>query len=215
MASPAPVTFYHSPQSRSVSVLILFEELGVPYNLEIIDMRGGQNLEADYLKVNPMGKVPALVHNGVLVTEQVAIFIYLADLYPAAKLTPALDDPARGAYLRWLAFYGSSFEPAVIDKALKREPGPRGMVPYGTFDNVMDTLSQQLKTHAYIAGEQFTAADILWGTALKWIVNFGLVEPTPEIKAYLDKIQARDAVKRAVAKDETYHQALPSTQADA
>lgn len=207
------LTFYHSPQSRSVGILILLEELGVEYNLKVIDMRGGENLKEDYLKVNPMGKVPAIVYKGTLVTEQVAIYIFLADLFQEKGFAPQLDDPVRGAFLRWMAFYGSSFEPAIIDLALKREPGPRGMSPYGTAEDVMKTLKTQLQTNTYITGETFTAADILWGTALKWIVGFGLVPPSEEIQSYLERVGSREGVKRALAKDAELNAELPSTKA--
>ena len=113
-----------------------------------------------------MGKVPAILHRGELVTEQVAIFIYLADLFPQAGLAPALDDRLRGPYLRWMAYYGSSFEPAVVDRALKREPGPLNMVPYGDYDTMLKTVTDQLAKGPYLLGERMTAADVLWGTAL-------------------------------------------------
>lgn len=212
MAATDPVTFYHTPQSRSTGILILLEEMGVDYNIEIVDMRSGKNLEEAYLKVNPMGKVPAVVHNGALVTEQVALYTFLPDLYPETKLSPALDDPMRGHFLRWIAFYGSCFEPAVVDKSLEREPGPRNIMPYGTYEGVVNILSDQLKANPYIAGDRFTAADVLWGTALQWITGFGMLEATPEIKAYLKRVGSRDAVKRAMEKDNAYNAELPSSK---
>ena len=123
------ITFFHSPNTRSSGVRILLEELGALYELRPINMKAGEQRKPAYLAVNPMGNVPAILHRGSLVTEQVAIFIYLADLFPQAKLAPALDDPRRGPYLRWLVYYGSCFEPAVVDRAMKREPGALAMVP--------------------------------------------------------------------------------------
>src|SRR5438067_5240233 len=116
------ITLFHAPHSRSGAARILLEELGAPYTLEVVNLKNTR--AAPYLEINPMGKVPALLHGDALVTEQPAILTYLADLYPQAGLAPGLDDPQRGPYLRWMAFYGSSFEPAVIDLALKREPAP-------------------------------------------------------------------------------------------
>ena len=124
MAADRKVTLYHSPQSRSVGALVLLEELGADYVLHTLDFAKGEQRHADYVHVNPMGKVPAIVHDGALVTEQGAVYAYLADLYPEAGITPAIGDALRGPYLRWLFFYGSSFEPALIDRSMKRDPAP-------------------------------------------------------------------------------------------
>jgi glutathione S-transferase len=161
----------------------------------VLDMKAGQQREAKYLALNPMGKVPAILHGDVLVTEQVAIGIYLADLFPEAGITPAIGDALRGPYLRWYAFYGSAFEPALIDKALKREPGPVAMLPYGTVESTVQTVVQQLGKGPWMLGERFTAVDVLWGTALSWMTGFGLVESVGPVKAYVERWNARPAVK--------------------
>jgi glutathione S-transferase len=129
------------------------------------------------------------------------VFIYLADLFAEAGLAPAVDDSLRAPYLRWLVFYGSSFEPALVDKAQKREPAPKTMSPYGDYDTMLGTLTQQLANGPYLLGTKFTAADVLWGTALTWTVKFGLVPELPVIKSYIDRVNARPAVIRARAKD--------------
>ena len=98
------LTLYHAPNTRSTGTLILLEELGVPYRLEIVNLKTGAQHEPAYLAVNPMGKVPALKHGDALVTEQVAVYLYLADLFPKAKLAPAIDDPLRGPYLLGMRF---------------------------------------------------------------------------------------------------------------
>src|ERR1041385_3280147 len=162
------ITFFHSPNTRSSGVRILLEELGAPYQLRAVNMMADEQRQPAYLAINPMGKVPAILHRGSLVTEQVAIFIYLADLFPGAKLAPAIDDPQRGPYLRWLVYYAAAFEPAVVDYAMKREPAPPAMSPYGDYDTMLKTLTDQLARGPYILGERFSAADILWGTALTW-----------------------------------------------
>ncbi|WP_369980868.1 glutathione S-transferase family protein [Xanthomonas bundabergensis] len=195
------VTLYHNPKSRSKGVLILLEELGADYALERIDFASGAQLAPAYLAINPMGKVPAIVHAGAVVTEQVAIYQYLADLYPEAGLAPPMGDPRRGPYLRWLAFYGSAFEPAVIDRALKREAPPRGMSPYADCDTVMGVVDDQLARGDYLLGERCTAADVLWGSALGWMVGFGLMDPPAPTRAYLERMAARPAVQRAQAID--------------
>ncbi len=196
-----PVTLFHSPNTRSAGALILLEELGCPYELHVLDMKRGEQREAAYLAVNPMGKVPAVLHGDALVTEQGAVFMYLADLFPEAGLAPAIGDPLRGPYLRWLVYYGSSFEPALIDRAMKREPAGPSMCPYGDYDTMLKTLTDQLAKGPYLLGERFSAADVLWGTALTWTTKFKLVPELPVITDYMARVNARPAVARARQKD--------------
>ena len=195
------VTLHHSPNTRSTGALILLEELGAPYQLHLLNMKAGEQREPAYLAINPMGKVPAVTHGDALVTEQVAVFLYLADLFPQAGLAPALGDPQRGPYLRWMAFYGSCFEPALIDKAQKHVPAAPSMSPYSDYDTMLKTLTDQLGKGSYLLGDRFSAADVLWGTALRWTTMFGLVPELPVIKAYIERVNARPAVARARAKD--------------
>jgi glutathione S-transferase len=195
------LTLYHSPNTRSSGALLLLEELGADYDLHVLNMKAGEQRQPEYLAVNPLGKVPAIRHGEALVTEQGAIFIYLADLFPKAGLAPALDDPLRGPYLRWLVFYGSSFEPAVVDFALKREPGAPGMSPYFDYETVIDTVAAQLRQGPYLLGEKLTAADILWGMALSWTTMFKVVPERPEIMEYIARIRARPALARVQAID--------------
>ncbi|MDB5854243.1 MAG: gstA1 [Herminiimonas sp.] len=187
------VTLFHSPNTRSTGTRILLEELGADYELHVLNMKAGEHRKPAYLAINPMGKVPAILHGDALVTEQPAIFLYLADLYPEAGLAPAIGDPLRGPYLRWMVFYGSCFEPAVVDRAMKREPAPASTAPYGDYDTMLSTLTQQLAKGPYLLGERFTALDVLWGTALRWTVGFKLVPELPEIMAYVERINARPA----------------------
>ena len=205
------VTLFHCPHTRSSGVLTLLEELGADYALHVMNMQAGENRKAAYLAINPMGKVPALKHGDALITEQVAVYIYLGDLYADTGLAPQPGDPLRGPYLRWLAFYGSCFEPALVDRAQKREPSPPSMCPYGDYDTTLKTITDQLAAGDYLLGARFTAADVLWGSALDWTTQFGLVPSTPVIKAYIDRVNARPAVLRAQAKDA----ALAAAQSDA
>ena len=198
--SQPELTLFHSPNTRSTGALTLLEELGVPYRLHTLNMKAGEQREPAYLAINPMGKVPAIRYGDALVTEQVAVFIFLADLFPQAKLAPALTDPLRGPYLRWMAFYGSCFEPALVDRSQQRET-PRAMCPYGDYDTTIGTLLGQLENGPYLLGDIFTAADVLWGTALTWTTMFKLVEATPVVQAYIDRVNARPAVARARATD--------------
>jgi glutathione S-transferase len=198
---PDAITFFHAPNTRSTGVAILLEELGAQYQTHIVNMTAGEQRQPAYLAINPMGKVPAIRHGDALVTEQAAIFIYLADLFPAAGLAPVINDPLRGPYLRWLTYYGSCLEPAVIDHFLKREPGPPRMMPYGDYDTVLRTVTDQLRPGPYLLGDTFTAADILWGTALKWMTGFKVVPELPEIVAYVERVCARPEFARVSARD--------------
>jgi glutathione S-transferase len=195
------VTFFHAPNSRSGGARALLEELGMPFDMHALNFKKGEQRQPEYLAVNPMGKVPAIRHGEALITEQPAVFMYLADLYPEAKLAPPIGDPLRGPYLRWLVFYGSCFEPALIDKSMQREPAAPSTCPYGDFDTMLKTLTDQLEQGPYMLGDTFSAADVLWGTALNWTTMFKLVPELPVIRAYIDRVLARPAMQRAAAAD--------------
>lgn len=195
------VTLFHAPNTRSAGVRVLLEELGADYALQSVNFKKHEQRDAPYLAVNPMGKVPAIVHGDALVTEQPAIYLFLADLYAERGLAPAPDHPLRGPYLRWMVFYGSSFEPALVDRALKREPAPPSLCPYGDYDTMLATLTSQLRKGPYLLGEQFSAADVLWGTALGWTTAFKLVPDLPEIMAYVQRIKERPAARQAAELD--------------
>ena len=195
------ITLYHSPNSRSAGVLTLLTELDAPFELRVINMKAGEQRQAAYLAINPMGKVPAVKHGHAIITEQVAIYLYLADLFLEAGLAPALSDPLRGPYLRWLVFYAASFEPAIVDRALKRDPAPPTMCPYGDCDTMLKTLVDQLAKGPYILGERFCAADVLWGTALTWTTAWKLVPEQPEISAYVRRWSTRPSVAKVKAID--------------
>lgn len=194
------ITFHYAPQSRAFGTRVLLEELGVPYDLHVLDIRTGEQLKPDYLAVNPMGKVPAISHRGVVVTEQAAIALYLGDLFSEAGMAPAIDDPRRGAYLRWMVFYGSSFEPALVDHALKRPPLPRNNAPYADYETVVSIVNEQVRRASpFWLGEQFSVADVLWGSALLWVTSFGIFEKTPDIAAYIERVTSRPAFRKAQA----------------
>ncbi len=194
------ITFHYAPQSRAFAIRVLLEELGVPYDLHVVDIRAGDQMKPDYLFVNPMGKVPAISHRGAVVTEQAAVALYLGDLFPEAGLTPAIDDPRRAPYLRWMVFYGSSFEPALVDHAMKRPPLPRFIAPYADHATVVAVVNGQVERCApFWLGERFSVADVLWGTALAWVTGFGIFEKTPEVAAYIERVTRRPAFLKAQA----------------
>lgn len=201
MTTLGTITLFHSPQTRSSGTLTLLEELGAPYELHLLNMKAGEQRQAAYLAVNPLGKVPALRHGDALITEQVAIFLYLAELFPDAGLAPAVGDALRGPYLRWMVYYAACFEPALVDRALQREPGPLAMSPYGTFDTMLETIVGQLGKGPYLLGETLSAADILWGTALNWSTMFKLVPESPVLMDYVKRMTTRPSFAKVAAMD--------------
>lgn len=201
MTAPPRITFFHAPQTRSGATRALFEELGVEYDMHVLSLKAGDTRKPDYLAVNPMGKVPAIRHGDALITEQPAVMMYLADLYPETKLAPPIGDPLRGPYLRWMVFYGSCFEPAVIDKSMQRDPAPPATSPYGDFETMLGTLTDQLDRGPFLLGETFSAADVLYGIALDWMTQFKLVPELPAIRAYIKRVTSRPAMQRAAAAD--------------
>lgn len=201
MNPSSDLVFFHNPHSRAAMTRALLEELGVAFEQHVLDFRKSEQLAPGYLALNPMGKVPAIRHKGTMVTETVAIFIYLADVFPQARLAPALDDPQRGTYLRWLVFYAACFEPAIGDRAMKRDPAPRAQSPYADFDTTLNAITQALQPGPWLLGERFSAADVLWGNALRWVTGFGMVEATPVIADYIARVVARPAEQRAMKAD--------------
>jgi glutathione S-transferase len=165
----ADLTLYHASPSRSSVVLWMLEELGQPYDLKLLSLKQGDNLKPDYLAINPMGKVPALKHGDTVITEAAAICTYLADEFPQARLNIPIGAPGRGVYLKWLFFGPSCIEPAVIDRAAPRkEVARRGMLGYGDFDTVMNVAAQAVAKGPWLMGEQFTAADVIIGSNIRF-----------------------------------------------
>lgn len=212
-AATPTLVHYHAPNTRSSTIRWLLEELGAPHEQHVVDFERNEQREPAYLAVNPMGKVPAIRHNGVLVTELGAICTYLADAFPAAGLAPPIGDPDRGPYLRWMFFYGNCVEPAIVDKALKREPGRPSMMPYGDFETTVETLAVALRPGPFLLGSRFTAADVLMGSGVTWTTMFGLLPKLPEFDAYIAAVTARPANQRATAADQKLAEALKSRPA--
>jgi glutathione S-transferase len=148
-----------------------------------------------------MGKVPAIVHGDTVITETAAIALYLADIFHDAGLAPIVGDPARGTYLRWMIFNQAAVEPAVTDLALKREPGSPAMMSYGTYDATIDALSGALAKGPYVLGDTFSAADIIIGSGVRWMLMFKLLPERQEFTSYAERLLARPALQRALATD--------------
>lgn len=192
------IVFYHNPKSRAQMVHWMLEELGgVPYRTVLIDMEKQEHKTPEFLAINPMGKLPTLVHDGIVITETAAIITYLADTFPQAGLAPLPGDPRRGTYLRWLFFGAGCFEPALIDTVFQRPPVERkGALGYGSYEDTINALKKMLAPGPYILGEQFSAADVYVGSGLSWGAKFGapgLDEPI--FKNYIARITSRLAYK--------------------
>lgn len=195
------VTLHYMPQTRALGARIILEVLNAPYDLHVLNGKAGENRRDDYLEVNPLGKVPAIVHRGSVITEQIAIAIYLGDFFKEAGLAPAIDDPDRGTYLRWLVYYAACFEPALLDKASGNDPGPLTRSVYGSYDLMIDTLEGALSKGPYILGDRMSLADIHWGAALHWTLLFGLVPERPVFTDFRDRITALPAFRKVYDED--------------
>ena len=197
------LVFYTHPMSRGRIARWMLEEVGQPYRTELMDF--ATTLKSpDYLVINPMGKVPAIKHGDVVVTECAAICAYLADAFPAAGLAPAVGDPARGAYYRWLFFAAGPVEAATTNKSLGVEvpPGREMMAGYGNFDMTMDVLEKAVSQSDYVVGDRFTAADVYVGSQIGLGLRFGLMEKRPAFERYWQRISARPAAMRAAQIDD-------------
>jgi glutathione S-transferase len=197
------VTFWFNPMSRARIVRWMLEEIGRPY--EAVLMEYGPPMKgADYLAVNPMGKVPAIRHGRALVTEAGAICAYLADAFPEAGLAPAPGDPARGAYYRWMFFAAGPVEAATTDRSLGLEvpEDRRGQVGYGSYDTMMAGLDHAVSETGYVAGERFSAADVYVGSHLAFGMMFGAIERRPHFERYVERVTSRPAAVRARAIDD-------------
>ncbi|MFA5955341.1 glutathione S-transferase family protein [Hyphomicrobium sp.] len=201
---PPKLIHYHAPNTRSFTIRWLFEELGSPpHELKILDMKKGEHKTPAFLAVNPMGKVPTVTADGTPVTEVGAITIFLADLFPEANLAPEVSDPARGTYLRWIVFNHAAIEPAVMDKARNTPSGlPSSALCYGSYDDTVSALASAVEHGPYILGERFSAADVVIGSAVRYLTMFKLLPAKPEFSSYLERMTSRAAFKSALAKDE-------------
>lgn len=191
------LVFYTNPMSRGRIVRWMLEEVGQPYRTELLEyaaMKGDA-----YRAINPMGKVPALRHGDVVVTETAAICAYLADAFPQAGLAPAATDKLRGPYYRWLFFAAGPAEAAITNKMLGVEPPPerRATVGYGSLAAVLDALELAVTDREYIVGDRFTAADVYVGSHIAYGLQFGSFDRRPAFVRYAERIAQRPAAVRA------------------
>lgn len=195
------LVFYTNPMSRGRIVRWMLEETGAPYEQVLLEYEHSMKA-ADYLAINPMGKVPAIVHKGKVVTECAAICAYLADVFPKAGLAPAVGN--RADYYRWMFFAAGPVEAAFSNKAAGWEPTPdrEKMFGYGTFERAVDTLAGAVNGRTFVAGEQFSAADVYVGSMIDFMLQFKLLAPRPAFDDYVGPLRERPAYKRAAKIDD-------------
>jgi glutathione S-transferase len=199
MASGEKLTLVRRPQTRSISIVWLLEEIGAPYESRIVTIRTADGKGAvDPNNPHPHGKVPALIHDGAVVFESAAIALYLCDLFPEAKLAPRTGDPKRGAFLSWLAYRPGILEPAMMERYLKLEHID-GAMGWARPDEVDAYLTRHLAENRYILGEAFSAADVMVGGAIQYMMMVKLMAETPVFKDYVGRISARPAFQKAMA----------------
>jgi glutathione S-transferase len=191
------VVFYHNPMSRARTVHWMLEEVGAPYRIELVNLQKGEQKQPAFVSVNPMGKLPAIMHRGTVITETGAICTYLADAFPQAGLAPRLDEPARGSYLRWMFFGAACVDPALIDRMLSRPGTERtGALGYGRYEDVTQTLAQAITPGPYLLQQRFTAADIYIGAQIGFGLMTKSLDPRPAFQRYVDQLTQRPAYQR-------------------
>ena len=196
----ADIIFYHNPMSRGQIIRWMLEEVGAPYDTEILDYASGMKGE-EYRAINPMMKVPAIAHNGRVVTEAAAICAYLADVYPEAGLGPREDEKAD--YYRWLFFAAGPLEQAVTNNFAGLTPSDQQqrMFGYGNYDLAVNTLSDHLSKRDYVCGSRFNSADVYVGSAVLWGTQFGTLPKLDSFVAYADRLAEREAYRRGKEED--------------
>lgn len=195
------ITLYHHPFSRAAGVLWTLEEIGEPYELVYVDIRANAQKQGDVIAKNPMGKIPVLVDGDAVITEGAAIALYLADRYAPGRLAPRLDDPRRGTYFRWSLFAPSVIEPAAMAKLNKWEYRS-SQAGWGDFDAMLRAIDSAVAPGPFVCGEQFTIADVILGGTLRYMTMFKMLEASPAVTAYLQRLNARPALQRADARNQ-------------
>ncbi|HTG63443.1 MAG TPA: glutathione S-transferase family protein [Sphingomicrobium sp.] len=196
----ADIIFYHNPMSRGQIIRWMLEEVGAPYDTEILDYASTMKGD-DYRSINPMMKVPAIFHNGGVVTECAAICAYLADVFPEAGLAPREDEKAD--YYRWLFFAAGPLEQAVTNNVagFNAKEEQKRMFGYGSYDLAVNTLAGHLSSRNHVCGARFTAADVYVGSAVLWGTQFGTLPKLDAFTAYGERVAEREAYKRGKDED--------------
>jgi glutathione S-transferase len=194
------LVLYHHPMSRAANAVWMLEELEQPYELRYVDILAGAQKAPDILALNPMGKLPILVDGDEVVTESAAIAMYLADRYAYDRLSPRVDDPQRGTYLRWSFFAPSVIEPGAMAK-LANWAFKEGQAGWGSYDAMLMAMERAIADRQYLLGDRFSMADVVFGGTLRYMLGFKIIEPRPVFAAYAERLAARPAAKRAEARN--------------
>jgi glutathione S-transferase len=193
------IVFYYNPMSRARIAHWMLEEVGAPYRIELVSFEKGEHKKPAFLAINPMGKLPTIVHRGVVVTECAAICAYLADAFPATRLAPRNEEPARGTYFRWMFFGAGCVEPAMTDRMLNRpQPERAAALGYGTYNDTINTLEKALMPGPYVLGDRFSAVDVYIGSQIGYSIMVKALEPRPAFQDYVSRIEERPAYKRFI-----------------
>jgi len=195
------ITLFHRPQTRSSRFIFLLEELEAPYEIKLVTTRSRDGSgSVDPANPHPHGKVPAISDDGIIVFESSAIALYLTDKFPKHQLGPQVGEPGRGAYLSWLSYYGGVLEPAFVSKFMKMEV-PRGTAGWVAVEEVLPAVIQKLSAGPYLLGQQFSAADVLYGTSFALFARSPMLPNMPVIEEYAKRVIERPAFARAQARD--------------
>lgn len=200
MSDSTNLTLYHHPYTRAANILWMLEELAVPYDLKYVDINQQEQGSAAFRQKNPMGKLPTLVDKGVIITEVAAIGLYLADRYSYGNLAPKIDDPARGPYLRWIAFAPAVIEPACYAQMSKWDYRPSS-VGWGTYENMLTSIEEAIGEGPWLLGEKFSMADMIFGSTVRYMLRFKMIEPRESFVAYASRMDARPGSIAAEAKN--------------
>jgi glutathione S-transferase len=210
------ISFYTNPFSRGRIAHWMLEEVGAPYHVELLDFERNEHKRPEYLALNPMGKVPVIVHHGVVISEAAAICAYLADAFPTAKLAPLPTEPARGTYFRWLFFANACIEQAATDKQSPRSaPVRSSALGYGSYEDVMNAIEQAITPGPFVLGDRFSAADVYLGSQLGWGLMVKSIEARPVFTDYVARLGKRPAFARFMEKNKELEAALETRQGKA
>ncbi|MEO3999287.1 glutathione S-transferase [Mesorhizobium sp. CAU 1732] len=204
--------FYHAPWSRSSGILWLLEELGADYDLVEIDIRQEGGVPEEYRLIQPSKKVPAIEHDGVVITERAAITTYLADAFPNAELAPKIGDPMRGPYLTMLVYCDAVFDPA-LSAQVQGWTYESNRFSFGLAEEAIDYLDRVLTERPFAAGDRFTAADTQLASGIGYTMDMMKALPErPSFRAYMDRVKDRPANLRAAGKDQDMAMKTPFFQ---
>lgn len=194
------IVLYHHPFTRAAAVVWMLEEVGVDYELRFVDVMKGAHKKPEIVALNPMGKLPILTDGDAVVTESAAIGMYLADRHAPGRLSPALDDPRRGTYLRWCLFAPSVIEPGLLAKAAKWS-FKESQAGWGNHEQMLTAIETAIGDGPFLLGEDFSMADVIFGGTIRYMLTFDMLEPRAAFTAYAERLSTRPALQRAEAKN--------------